>query len=648
MRATSLLSVLLSGALLAAAVEAAPALGAGPAAPRVTGLSSSSGRLAGGAHVVVKGSGFAGTRTVLVGKATAHVLKVTPGAVTIVVPRHKPGRVDIRVVTSNGKSAAVRADRFTYVAPPVVTRLSAVATRVTVKGKNFSHVKAVLFGKAKGTKVHVVSSTTLLVTAPSHSPGTVDVRVRTAYGTSKTGRGDHFTYTATTSGPPTPSPPGPAPTIASLTLPDATQGTPYAGATFTATSGAAPYTWTAHGLPGGLSLSAGGVLSGTTYAATGIKALRVTLTDATGRSVMSLVTLRVVARAGQLFGWGPNTHGTLGNGNQTTVLTPSGNLAGAGTISQCSEKTNGFLANSSGAVYGWGLNNLGQLGDLSTTAHPSPILVSAGFGVVAVACADDTMYELTSNGQVYALGSGSMGETGTGSTSFNATPNLIPSLSHVVAIAAGENHALALLDSGAVYAWGDNHYGQLGVGASAGTLSAAPLPVPGLTDITEIAAGGWFSFALHSDGTVSGWGVDNPYVFLGDDATDTEYTPVTIPHLSNITQLATSGSASFAVEDNGALWAWGTGQLGNGTAGAAHTPVQVLASGIAAVATSQDDAFALTTTGAALAWGSGAGTGHNDPASVTTPTAAPWLDQTVSVGLGRDDAFVISLKALEA
>ncbi|WP_349257827.1 putative Ig domain-containing protein [Iamia sp.] len=54
---------------------------------------------------------------------------------------------------------------------------------------------------------------------------------------------------------PTPHhPPAPPLAITTTSLPAATVGQPYA-ATLTATGGRAPYTWTAAGLPSGLSLS---------------------------------------------------------------------------------------------------------------------------------------------------------------------------------------------------------------------------------------------------------------------------------------------------------------------------------------------------------------------------------------------------------
>ncbi|BEP16519.1 hypothetical protein acdb102_48300 [Acidothermaceae bacterium B102] len=650
---------------LVVAVIAAPAGATSPSTPHLTGLSAASGPLVGGERISLHGNGFDHVTKVVFGGATAHGVRVTSThTLSVVVPKHKAGRVDIRILTTTGESTTVKADRFTYIAPPTITTLTPAAgpttggTRITVKGKNFTHVKAVLFGTTKGTKLHVLSATTLLVTTPTHSPGLIDVHVRTSYGTSKTAKTDHFAYVAGTlpTGPLPPAPPTPptgpavAPTIATISLPDAVQATTYVGATLSAASGVPPYHWSAHGLPGGLTLSPSGVLSGTTWATIGEKPVRVTLTDAGGLSATSLAYLRVTPKAGQLYGWGPNANATLGDGTQTDYFHPVGVPSGLVTLSTCSEKTNSFMARKDGSVWGWGRDDKGQVGDGGTTAVLNPKLVSAGFGVVAVACAADTMYELTSAGQVYALGVGTMGETGAGSTLSTTTPTLITTLAGIVAIAAGDHHALALESNGSVVAWGDNTYGQLGAGADVGTLSASPVLVSGLTDITDIAAGGYFSFALHRDGTVSGWGVDNPYVYLGDGTIFNQFTPVTIPGLADITQVATSGATSFAVKDDGTLWAWGdngAGEVGDGTTDVRKTPVQAVASGIAAVGTSQDNAFALTTTGAALAWGAGDGTGQPSVDNVDVPTAAPWLSQTVFFGRGQTDGFAVRLKALE-
>jgi hypothetical protein len=72
--------------------------------------------------------------------------------------------------------------------------------KVTVLGKNFTAASTVTFGKAKATKVKYVSRTKLVVTAPKRPAGspaqTVDVRVKTAAGTSAKVGADKFSFLA--------------------------------------------------------------------------------------------------------------------------------------------------------------------------------------------------------------------------------------------------------------------------------------------------------------------------------------------------------------------------------------------------------------------------------------------------------------------
>ena len=60
--------------------------------------------------------------------------------------------------------------------------------------------------------------------------------------------------------------------------------------------------------------------------------------------------------------------------------------------------------------------------------------------------------------------------------------------------------AQAASTPGTPYAWGSNEYGQLGDGTTISRLT--PVQVSGLTGVTAIAAGYWYSLALKSDGTV--------------------------------------------------------------------------------------------------------------------------------------------------
>jgi hypothetical protein len=127
-----------------------------------------------------------------------HVLSAT--TLTVVAPPHHSGTVNVRVTTRCGTSATRRADRYRYVDRPVITAVApasgrtAGGTRVRIRGSRFEHVRAVLFGSARGTHITVTSSGRLYVTAPAHAAGSVDVRVVTAYGTSAGVLADHYRY----------------------------------------------------------------------------------------------------------------------------------------------------------------------------------------------------------------------------------------------------------------------------------------------------------------------------------------------------------------------------------------------------------------------------------------------------------------------
>lgn len=168
--------------------------------PKVSKVSPTSGRTAGGDTVTVTGSGFTKTAKVLFGTTPGtNVTVVSSKKLTVVSPAGAAGYVHVRVVTKKGKSAKVTKDRFRYVAPPAITKLSAASgpalggTRITITGKSFIGVTKVVFGSASGSNLKVTSSTSLAITTPEHVAGSATVTVVTAYGSSNT---SSFTFKA--------------------------------------------------------------------------------------------------------------------------------------------------------------------------------------------------------------------------------------------------------------------------------------------------------------------------------------------------------------------------------------------------------------------------------------------------------------------
>ena len=85
---------------------------------------------------------------------------------------------------------------------------------------------------------------------------------------------------------------------------------------------------------------------------------------------------------------------------------------------------------------------------------------------------------------------------------------------------------MAVGAGGTVWSWGNNDYGQLGNGTM--TSRDVPGQVPGLTGVTQLAAGSDYSLALRSNGTVLAWG-DNSGGQLGDVLTTSRTSPGRYP-----------------------------------------------------------------------------------------------------------------------
>jgi IPT/TIG domain len=176
-------------------------LGGSSTPPTVSKVSPSHGRLAAGTKVTITGTGLAGAKVVRFGTTEGTKLTVVSASkLTVVTPKEKAGRVDVRVTTAGGTSAATKNDRFTYLSPPSVSGVNPSqgshhgGDRVTITGKDLSGATKVRFGSVAAGHLTQVSSTKLIVTCPGNAPGTVDVRVWTAGGTSAKQHADEFTY----------------------------------------------------------------------------------------------------------------------------------------------------------------------------------------------------------------------------------------------------------------------------------------------------------------------------------------------------------------------------------------------------------------------------------------------------------------------
>jgi uncharacterized protein (TIGR03118 family) len=199
-----------------------------------------------------------------------------------------------------------------------------------------------------------------------------------------------------------------------------------------------------------------------------------------------------------------------------------------------------------------------------------------------------------------------------GSLSIAATSASV-GLETTPALAAG-NHFSLFLKDGQVFAAGENIVGQLGQGVSGFDIPAAiPLTLPDgfAGEIVSVSAGLVHGTFLTADGELYSWGLGN-FGRLGLGDQDNRTTPSKIEGVlaDKKVVVATHGNgASYAITDDGALYAWGqntNGQLGLGDTTNRLVPTEVTALAgetVTDIATGTSHTLALTEDGKVYAWG---------------------------------------------
>ncbi len=253
---------------------------------------------------------------------------------------------------------------------------------------------------------------------------------------------------------------------------------------------------------------------------------------------------------GGVYVWGDNQEGELGDAQvnypqSNSPVAVTGLTSGVTAIAGGSQ---GALALKNGGVYEWGNDDTGGQNYI-------PVSVTGLSSVTAIAGGGGHNLALQ-NGGAFAWGKNLQGQLGDGTATSRTTPLVVTSLSSgVTAIAAGANHSLAV-QNGSVYAWGWNIFGQLGDGTT--TDRSTPVAVSGLASgVTSIAGGEYFSLAVQS-GDVYAWG-SGFYGQLGDGTKTTQLKPEQIDpaDLHNIIEVAAGGFSSYALSSDGSLWVWG-------------------------------------------------------------------------------------------
>jgi alpha-tubulin suppressor-like RCC1 family protein len=331
---------------------------------------------------------------------------------------------------------------------------------------------------------------------------------------------------------------------------------------------------------------------------------------------------------GQLYAWGSNVYGQLGNGTITTSSAPA--LVSAANSSRYKKVFPmqmgggyGVMAlDGYGQAWGWGTNANSWLGtgtDASTVgAYSVPTVVIGGHTFKSLfvhtpstGTSGGGCFAIDYSGAMWAWGDNTRGVTGT-----NTQPATLSRLSSPTLVVGGiswatffpqptwtNTNAFALDVNNNMWAWGDNSQGQLGVGVNpvvtfGGGFSSPALVVGGIkwqamaTNLLQQSASsnGFTATQVALDVNGNAWTFGTATQGILGNNVDPSLTiavssPVQVVGGLKFTKLFTFGNIfyelgqqAWGIDTTGNLWGWGSntaGFLGIGNLISKSSPVMI-------------------------------------------------------------------------
>lgn len=279
-----------------------------------------------------------------------------------------------------------------------------------------------------------------------------------------------------------------------------------------------------------------------------------------------------------IWSWGQNNLNQLGDNTSvdrsTPVLVYYQQQQYVCKISSGNEHT--LILNDIGQIFSWGNNIHGQLGNNSSVQVSYAVKVFGNHTFINISAGDQHSLAIDNNNKLWGWGYNNYGQLGDNTFDNKSTPVAICNSNSFEKISGGNYHSMGIDYNSKLWGWGYNDRGQLGINSISITCKETPVSVYGNKNYDSVLCGNYYTIAL-SNYQCWSWG-NNNIGQLGDNTTIDRSTPVSVYGNHSFLRIYCKYTSSFGIDINGKLWGWGyhtTNDL-NGKQKYYSTPVALL------------------------------------------------------------------------
>ncbi|SHL08072.1 T9SS type A sorting domain-containing protein [Chryseobacterium polytrichastri] len=287
-----------------------------------------------------------------------------------------------------------------------------------------------------------------------------------------------------------------------------------------------------------------------------------------------------------LYGWGDNQYGNLGNGNNTNQYSPIMISTNVKSFSAGYHHT--MIVKNDGTMWGTGYNQSAALGMGTSVGYYNTWQQESSLATNWEKASSGyyNSFGIKTNGTLWSAGTNVEGQTGTGATG-GVSVNFVQigTDTNWKDVSCGVYHVLGLKTNNKLFGWGYSANGRLGIVGAGAQYFRTPQAVEAASNYSQIATSWDASAILKNDNTIYAFGINHNGITGGAAADTNNLAPQQVGTSNNWKTLAlrVGGFHFGAVQNDTTVWAWGANnlyQLGNGDGATAQTsvPTQVVCS----------------------------------------------------------------------